>query len=357
MPKPKISLVCPSYNHGKFIGAFLDGIINQTEQDFEIIIVDDASKDDNTAVVKKYADDRIKLIENDYNRGLAYSFTKGCRAAQADIVAFTPTDDVYFPQYLYSILEKYKDGEADAVFIAMKYIDEKGKALEGSWTLPVQKSQKEIFLHYFLKGPILATNGMSFKKTAIEKLLPLDYGVIQYLDTQLHFNFLFNNKVAMLNRPLVLNRVFSQQTSARNNETLLRESIETEKLMETVISLIGGDIKNFDYYFGDFKILQNREIYPETIPFWIARLAMQSDLFDARAWGYKKIMNFISCENNLDILHKKYGFDFGTYLNLAKEVSAGNPAVKIKKYRKRLQRTTFVFIIILCSLLLIIWFL
>ena len=356
MDKPKISLVCPSYNHEKYIAPFLDGILNQTKQDFEIVIVDDASTDNNAAIIKKYADARIKLIENDCNRGINYSFTKGCRAAQADIIAFVPTDDVYLPQYLASVLEKYEDDRTDAVFIAMKYIDEKGKALSGSWPLPDNKSQKEIFLHYFFKGPLLATNGMSFKKSVIAKLLPLDYGLMQYSDTQLHLNLLFNNKIVMLNRPLVHNRLSCRQASARNDKTLLRESVETEKLMETVIALIGSDIKNFYNYFGNFEIVKNREISPQTIPYWIARLAMKSDLFDRRAWGYKKIMDFISCENNFNILHKKYGFDFGCYLDLAKDISAENPAIKVRKYRKRLQRASLIFILIVCALLSIIIF-
>ena len=345
MLKPKISLICPSYNHKKYIKPFINSILVQSERNFELIIIDDASTDGNLAEISDIKDARIKIFKNDYNRGVNFCITKACAKAKADIIAFTPSDDIYSSRYIELILKEFKNKKSDVVFIAMEYIDEKGRLLPGSWDLPVNKTQREIFVDYFLRGPQLPTNGMSFKKSVIAKLLPLDYGVLQYSDTQLHSNFLFRNKITMLNSHLIYTRISKEAASARRSDVSLRESIETEKLMNTFVNLIGENTRVFNNFFGGHPLVKNQKITPKTIPFWLARIAMTAESFEKKSWGYKKIMEFISSGKNSDLLHKEYKFDFGQYLNLGKIIADLNPSVKLKKYRKRFQRLLLIFIV------------
>ncbi|WP_039872494.1 glycosyltransferase family 2 protein, partial [Helicobacter canadensis] len=67
---PKISILTPSFNHEKYIGFFLQSVLGQTFQNFELIIVDDCSWDKNLEEIKKFKDERIKLIRHDYNKGI-----------------------------------------------------------------------------------------------------------------------------------------------------------------------------------------------------------------------------------------------------------------------------------------------
>ena len=61
---PNFSICIPNYNYGKYIGDTLKSVLSQTYQNFEVIVVDNASTDDSLEVVKSFKDDRIKLFIN-----------------------------------------------------------------------------------------------------------------------------------------------------------------------------------------------------------------------------------------------------------------------------------------------------
>ena len=68
---PNFSICIPNYNYGKYIGDTIQSVLNQTYQNFEIIIVDNASTDDSIEIIKSFKDKRIKLFLNKYNIGFA----------------------------------------------------------------------------------------------------------------------------------------------------------------------------------------------------------------------------------------------------------------------------------------------
>ena len=67
---PKVSVIIPSYNHEKYVAYALECVLNQTFQDFEIIITDDYSSDKSVKEIKKFNDTRIKLFPSARNRGV-----------------------------------------------------------------------------------------------------------------------------------------------------------------------------------------------------------------------------------------------------------------------------------------------
>ena len=71
MKKQKISVIMPIYNSGKFLEESINSVLNQTFKDFELIIINDKSRDNSLKIVKKYMkkDRRIKLIDNEENFG------------------------------------------------------------------------------------------------------------------------------------------------------------------------------------------------------------------------------------------------------------------------------------------------
>ena len=80
----KISIIMASYNYADIIGEAIESVINQTYTDWELIIVDDGSKDDSVEVIKKYlTDTRIKLFVNEENLGLAKTVQKGVEIASS----------------------------------------------------------------------------------------------------------------------------------------------------------------------------------------------------------------------------------------------------------------------------------
>jgi glycosyltransferase involved in cell wall biosynthesis len=125
----KISIIIPLYNKEREIKRTLDSVLSQTFQNFEIIIIDDYSRDGGLAIVKSYRDPRIFIIEQDH-RGVSYSRNHGVDMAKSDYIAFLDADDEWTTNHLETVLrliEKYP--EAGMYTTAWKIQTPDGKSL------------------------------------------------------------------------------------------------------------------------------------------------------------------------------------------------------------------------------------
>ncbi|MBE9030964.1 glycosyltransferase [filamentous cyanobacterium LEGE 11480] len=95
----RVSVIIPTYNAEKFIAKTIRSVLNQTYQDFEILIIDDESPDGSVAVCKQFRDDRIRIISQK-NRGLPGARNTGIRAAQGEFISFVDADDLWLPEKL-----------------------------------------------------------------------------------------------------------------------------------------------------------------------------------------------------------------------------------------------------------------
>jgi len=105
---PKVSVVIPVFNRSAAVGRAIDSVLRQTCQDFEIIVVDDASTDATPAAVEALADRRITLIRHERNRGGSAARNTGIRAGSAPYVAFLDSDDEWLPTKLERQLEVFE---------------------------------------------------------------------------------------------------------------------------------------------------------------------------------------------------------------------------------------------------------
>lgn len=103
-----ISVIMPTYNQGQFISRAIKSLLLQTFDRWELIIINDGSKDYTADVVSEYlADKRIRYLENKKNNGLGYSLNLGIQTAGCDLISYLPSDDVYFKthlEYLYNTI-------------------------------------------------------------------------------------------------------------------------------------------------------------------------------------------------------------------------------------------------------------
>ena len=95
-----VSIIMPSYNTAKFISETIDSVLAQTYTNWELIIVDDCSKDDTDAAVAKYQDQRIRYLKNEKNSGAAVSRNRALREAKGRWIAFLDSDDLWMPDKL-----------------------------------------------------------------------------------------------------------------------------------------------------------------------------------------------------------------------------------------------------------------
>lgn len=109
---PFFSIVIPLYNKKNFIKNTILSVLNQSFQDFEIIIVEDCSTDDSKKRVDEINSDKLKIIQHTVNKGLSASRNTGIKSASSDYIAFLDADDLWMPNYLekiYDLIHKFPE--------------------------------------------------------------------------------------------------------------------------------------------------------------------------------------------------------------------------------------------------------
>ena len=104
------SVVIPTYNRRRLLAEAVESVMAQTFDDFEIVIVDDASTDDTASYVEDLvaAESCIRAVNNDSNRGVSYSRNRGIELARGPVMCFLDSDDLWKPEKLnrqYDFLE------------------------------------------------------------------------------------------------------------------------------------------------------------------------------------------------------------------------------------------------------------
>lgn len=98
---PRVSVILPAYNREALVARAIDSVLAQTYGDYELIIVDDASKDGTRAVLEHYrSHPKVRLILSDVNRGGSGARNLGIEAATGELIAFQDSDDVWLPHKL-----------------------------------------------------------------------------------------------------------------------------------------------------------------------------------------------------------------------------------------------------------------
>jgi glycosyltransferase involved in cell wall biosynthesis len=96
---PQVSVIIPSYNVAAYIEQALRTVLAQTFQDYEILVINDGSKDNTVELASAFTDSRIRIISQ-ANRGLAGARNAGIRAARGEFLAFLDADDLWHPEKL-----------------------------------------------------------------------------------------------------------------------------------------------------------------------------------------------------------------------------------------------------------------
>ena len=125
--KPKISVILPVYNAEKYLRNTLDSVLGGNFSYFEIVAVNDGSRDSSLAILEEYRerDARVKVIDKP-NTGVSDTRNVGIAAAEGDYLAFLDADDVYSPEYLERMYSATTDSGADVTVCS--YVTFRGEA-------------------------------------------------------------------------------------------------------------------------------------------------------------------------------------------------------------------------------------
>lgn len=130
MTEPLVSIVLPTYNGAKYLAVSVESCLKQTYQNFELIIVDDYSTDNTSAIAQSFAerDKRVKYIRNEKNKKLPASLNTGFKTAKGEYFTWT-SDDNYYSAEAIATMVKELQAHPDAGLVYCNYtlIDDDGK--------------------------------------------------------------------------------------------------------------------------------------------------------------------------------------------------------------------------------------
>lgn len=363
MHKPKVSILCPSFNHEQYVHSFLNSALSQTENDFELIIVDDCSSDHNLEEIYKVHDHRVTIVEHQYNKGINAALNTAFEASQGEYIAFIASDDLLEPTYIENVTKCFElHPHVDIFYTSLLPVDDENNVVEAQKERFVrkQRSRYALLKDMFYKGNQLLSPGMAMRRNVFESLYPLDLSLVQYQDYKMHINILLEFNPFFSTECCVRYRVPSKRRGISKDSltTKIREDFETSKLLDSYLAI--KDVWVLEKIFGDAVSSIGRAA-PETIPYFLARLALQSDSTVRRRWGYQVLMRCIQDQSAFDALHAHYGFDFKNFISSIEMEKKKGDIVNLKKYKKKINKykklfffSSFLTLILMIILMLVL---
>ncbi|HSY52599.1 MAG TPA: glycosyltransferase [Thermoanaerobaculia bacterium] len=167
-PTPPLTVLMAFHNDAPFIAEAIDSILNQTYDDFEFVIVNDASNDGSRDIVARYTDPRIRLLDNPENLRLARSLNRGLEVARGALVARLDANDVARPDRLEKQMRFMRD-HPEIALLGGQYevIDTHSRRLALA-ALPKPVTELGVQWYFLIDSPFIHSTVM-FRKSAADK--------------------------------------------------------------------------------------------------------------------------------------------------------------------------------------------
>ena len=130
--KDLVSIITACYNSENYISETINSVLNQTYQNWELLIVDDCSTDSTRSLIKKFqnTEKRIKLFQLNENSGAAVARNKAIKEAKGAFIAFLDSDDIWLPKKLELQLEFMISNNYNLTHTSYELIDHQGNSLK-----------------------------------------------------------------------------------------------------------------------------------------------------------------------------------------------------------------------------------
>jgi glycosyltransferase involved in cell wall biosynthesis len=202
---PRVSIILPTFNRAKVLSRSVMSILDQTYQDFELLIIDDGSTDETADAIQQFSDERIRYFKSDRNRGRGSARNIGLQMAAGEFIAFQDSDDESLPTRIereVAVLDA-SDDNVGIVYSDMYRISKDGKKF-------VFKSP-----HFTPKDGILYPESLAFtliniginaatiKRDAIRRTGFFDETLPFFVDLEYFIRLSKNSLFAHLPEPLI----------------------------------------------------------------------------------------------------------------------------------------------------------
>ncbi|HJX30341.1 MAG TPA: glycosyltransferase family 2 protein [Thermodesulfobacteriota bacterium] len=163
---PQVSVIIPTYNRAHLLSRAIKSALDQTFQDFEIIIVDDASTDDTDKLVASFHDSRIRYIQHEKNHGGGAARNSAIKQAQGDYLAFLDSDDEWLPDKLEKQMKLFNGTSKKIGLVAAGAVDIRNQI---PYAYYIPKFRGDIFKRILIENCVGLTAIAVVRKECLDK--------------------------------------------------------------------------------------------------------------------------------------------------------------------------------------------
>ena len=193
------SVIIPNFNREKAVIKAINSVLDQTYQNFEIIVVDDCSTDNSVQLITEIKDGRVKLLKLPQNSGAAAARNFGIKQSKGKYISLLDSDDFYEKNFLEETFKVISNtiGAIGFSWTGLRYF-ENGKTSEHIWRPERRESPYLTFLHSLHIG---TNSGITFKREIFDKVgffnedLPAAEDTDLFLRISQHFDYIVIPKV------------------------------------------------------------------------------------------------------------------------------------------------------------------
>ncbi|MES2441799.1 MAG: glycosyltransferase [Pseudomonadota bacterium] len=216
--KPAVSVIMAAYNGAALLGETLASLRAQSFEDWELIAVDDCSRDATLAVLRGFGDRRIRVIESDTNGGPVVARNRAFAEARGHYIAALDQDDICLPErFAKQVAFLDADRETVLVSTAARLLMD-GKVTAGHWPRPMTPGLIDWLMQ--VQNPIVWSSVM-FRADAARRLLPFERPQMRYVeDFDLYHRLREFGRLAQIDEELMLYRCHDGGASNQFNATM-----------------------------------------------------------------------------------------------------------------------------------------
>lgn len=197
---PEVSVIIPTYNRAQSLSRAIQSVLNQTYQNFELIIVDDMSRDNTEEVIKNFNDSRIKYFRHEVNLGGSAARNTGIKRSAGKYLAFLDSDDEWLERKLELQVNAMESRPSDAwggVYCSFIYTDRKDGLVEA---VKYGNLKKDVLNQ---EANLCAGSTLLVSKSVIDDIGLFDEKFKRHQDLEFLVRFFRKYKVLVVREPLV----------------------------------------------------------------------------------------------------------------------------------------------------------
>lgn len=238
-----ISIIMAAYNAEKTIEKAINSVLNQTYTNFELLVVNDCSKDRTVELVKSIAatDGRVRLISNVKNSGVSYTRKHGLEEANGSWIAILDSDDAWAPEKLEKQIELQNRTNADLLFTGSAFMDSDGHPID--WYL---HAPEEVTYRQLLKQNVLSNSSALVRKELYAKYYAAGDGMHEDFAIWLSILKEEGRKAYGVDEPLLIYRIAKSSKSGNK--------VKAAKMNWNTYRYIGLNPVEAAYYEGWYMV-------------------------------------------------------------------------------------------------------